>query len=77
MTSHNLTQYGFSQPMLQALIGLGYDDLTEVQKMVSELGSGYSLEWAGQSREEAKGSSQTTLLYAFAAVAVFLALAAL
>ena len=34
MTSHNLTQYGFSQPMLQALIGLGYDDLTEVQKMV-------------------------------------------
>ncbi len=51
--------------------------MAEVQKMVSELGSGYSLEWADQSREEAKGSSQTTLLYAFAAVAVFLALAAL
>ncbi len=51
--------------------------MAEVQKMVSELGSGYSLEWAGQSREEAKGSSQTTMLYAFAAVAVFLALAAL
>ena len=51
--------------------------MAEVQKMVSELGSGYSLEWAGQSREEAKGSSQTTMLYAFAAIAVFLALAAL
>ena len=51
--------------------------MAEVQKMVDDLGGGYSLEWAGQSREEAKGSSQTMLLYGFAAVAVFLALAAL
>ena len=51
--------------------------MAEVQKMVDDLGGGYSLEWAGQSREEAKGSSQTLLLYGFAAVAVFLALAAL
>ncbi|MCU9826420.1 efflux RND transporter permease subunit, partial [Neisseria gonorrhoeae] len=48
-----------------------------VQKMVDELGSGYSLEWGGQSREEAKGGSQTIALYALAAVAVFLVLAAL
>ncbi|WP_311398226.1 multidrug efflux RND transporter permease subunit MtrD [Neisseria cinerea] len=48
-----------------------------VQKMVDELGGGYSLEWGGQSREEAKGGSQTLILYALAAVAVFLVLAAL
>lgn len=51
--------------------------MAEVQRMVDELGGGYSLEWDGQSREEAKGSSQTNMIYAFAAVAVFLALAAL
>ena len=47
------------------------------QKMVDEMGGGYSLEWGGQSREEAKGGSQTIALYALAAVAVFLVLAAL
>lgn len=51
--------------------------MAEIQRMVDEMGNGYSLEWSGQSREEAKGSSETAMLYAFAAVAVFLALAAL
>lgn len=51
--------------------------MAAVQKMVNELGGGYSLEWSGQSREEAKGGSQTIALYALAAVAVFLVLAAL
>ena len=51
--------------------------MAEVKRMVDELEGDFSLEWAGQSREEAKGSSQTTMLYAFAALAVFLALAAL
>ena len=50
--------------------------MAEVQRLVDEM-DGYSLEWAGQSREEAKGSAQTIMLYAFAAVAVFLVLAAL
>ncbi len=50
--------------------------MAEVQRLVDEM-DGYSLEWGGQSREEAKGSSQTILLYSFAAVAVFLVLAAL
>ena len=50
--------------------------MAEVQRLVNEM-RGFSLEWDGQSREEAKGSSQTLILYAFAAVAVFLALAAL
>ncbi|STZ76728.1 efflux RND transporter permease subunit [Bergeriella denitrificans] len=53
------------------------DAMAEVQKMVDELGGGYSLEWDGQSREEAKGSSQTNMIYALAGIAVFLALAAL
>ena len=51
--------------------------MAEVQRLVDELGGGYSLEWDGQSREEAKGSSQTNMIYAFAGIAVFLALAAL
>ena len=51
--------------------------MAEVKRMVDELEGNYSLEWAGQSREEAKGSSQTNIIYGLAAVAVFLALAAL
>lgn len=50
--------------------------MAEIQRMVDEM-DGFSLEWAGQSREEAKGSSQTTMLYLFAGLAVFLVLAAL
>ncbi|PKT95163.1 multidrug efflux RND transporter permease subunit, partial [Neisseria meningitidis] len=36
-----------------------------------------SLEWGGQSREEAKGGSQTLILYGLAVAGVFLVLAAL
>ncbi|MDO5059504.1 MAG: efflux RND transporter permease subunit [Neisseria sp.] len=50
--------------------------MAEVQRMVDEM-DGYSLEWAGQSREEAKGSSQTYIVYGLAILAVFLVLAAL
>lgn len=53
------------------------DAMAEVQRLVDELGNGYSLQWSGQSREENKGSSETLILYAFSAVAVFLVLAAL
>ena len=51
--------------------------MAAVQQMVDDMGGGYSLEWGGQSREEAKGGSQTVVLYALAAAAVFLVLAAL
>lgn len=51
--------------------------MAELERMVGELEGNYSLEWAGQSREEAKGTSQQNMIYALAAVAVFLALAAL
>lgn len=52
--------------------------MAKIQEMMSEIGGGnFSVEWAGQSREEAKGSSQTTMVYALALMAVFLVLAAL
>lgn len=51
--------------------------MAEVQRLVDELGGAYSLEWEGQSREEAKGNSQTYILYGFAVLAIFLVLAAL
>lgn len=51
--------------------------MAAVQQMVDEMQGGYSLEWGGQSREEAKGGSQTLILYAFSIAAVFLVLAAL
>ena len=51
--------------------------MAEIEKMVKDLGGGYSVEWQGQSREEAKGSSQKLMLYGFAALSVFLVLAAL
>ena len=51
--------------------------MAAVQQMVDEMEGGYSLEWGGQSREEAKGGSQTLILYAFSIAAVFLVLAAL
>ncbi|MDO4724978.1 MAG: efflux RND transporter permease subunit [Comamonadaceae bacterium] len=59
--------------------GSGYssgDLMAEVQRLVDDM-PGFSLEWAGQSREEAKGSAQTLMLYGFAILAVFLVLAAL
>ncbi len=51
--------------------------MAAVQQMVDEMQGGYSLEWAGQSREEIKGGSQTTMIYILSAIAVFLVLAAL
>ncbi len=52
--------------------------MAKIQAIMDEIGGGnYSVEWAGQSREEAKGSSQTALVYALAILAVFLVLAGL
>ncbi|XXQ67677.1 efflux RND transporter permease subunit [Neisseriaceae bacterium B1] len=51
--------------------------MAEVQRLVDELDGNYSLEWSGQSREEAKGGTQTYILYGFAVLAIFLVLAAL
>lgn len=72
---------GYPAMKISSKAGAGYSSgeaMAELQKLVAEIGGGnFSVEWAGQSREEAKGSSQTTMLYVFALLAVFLVLAAL
>ena len=71
---------GYPAMQIEGAAASGYSSgeaMAEVQRMVDEMGGGYSLEWTEQSREEVKGSAQTVILYAFAILAVFLALAAL
>ena len=71
---------GYPSMKLEGVAASGYSTgqaMAEVKRLVDELEGGYSLEWGGQSREEAKGTSQQNMIYALAAVAVFLALAAL
>mgnify|MGYP002749372967 FL=1 len=71
---------GYPSMKLEGVAASGYSTgqaMAEVKRLVDELEGGYSLEWAGQSREEAKGSSQTYLVYGLAILAVFLVLAAL
>ena len=52
------------------------DAMAEVERIVSQM-DGYSVEWAGESRQQANGSSQRTMLYGFVLLATFLVLAAL
>ena len=71
---------GYPAMKLEGVAASGYSTgqaMAEVKRLVDELEGGYSLEWGGQSREEAKGSSQTYLVYGLAILAVFLVLAAL
>ena len=71
---------GYPAMKLEGAAASGYSTgqaMAEVKRLVDELEGGYSLEWGGQSREEAKGSSQTYLVYGLAILAVFLVLAAL
>ena len=71
---------GYPSMKLEGAAASGYSTgqaMAEVKRLVDELEGGYSLEWGGQSREEAKGSSQTYLVYGLAILAVFLVLAAL
>ena len=71
---------GYPSMKLEGAAASGYSTgqaMDEVKRLVDELEGGYSLEWGGQSREEAKGSSQTYLVYGLAILAVFLVLAAL
>lgn len=71
---------GYKAMKIEGAAASGYSSgevMAEVQRMVDELEGGYSLEWAGQSREQAKGSAQDMLLYGLAILAVFLVLAAL
>ena len=51
--------------------------MLEMEQLASKLPAGFAFEWTGQSREERLAGSQSTLLYSFAILAVFLCLAAL
>ncbi|MDO4696396.1 MAG: efflux RND transporter permease subunit [Neisseria sp.] len=70
---------GYPAMKIEGAAAAGYSSgevMAEVKRMVDEM-DGYSLEWEGQSREEAKGSAQTLMVYGLAILAVFLVLAAL
>ena len=51
--------------------------MLEMEALAAKLPAGFGFEWTGQSREERIAGSQSTLLYSFAILAVFLCLAAL
>ena len=53
------------------------DAMAEMEHLASQLPPGFGFEWTGQSREEKLAGSQAIVLYGFAILAVFLALAAL
>ncbi len=66
---------------IQGNAGQGYSSgeaLTAIEEVVrEEAGTGFNIEWSGQSREEKKASSSTMQVLALALVFVFLCLAAL
>ena len=51
--------------------------MAEMEALAGKLPQGFGFEWTGQSREEKLAGSQAMILYAFAILAVLLALAAL
>ena len=53
------------------------DAMAEMERLASQLPSGFAFEWTGQSREEKLSGSTMGILMAFSMLAIFLALAAL
>ena len=53
------------------------DAMAEMERLATQLPTGFGYEWTGQSREEKLAGSQAIILYGFAVLAVFLCLAAL
>ncbi len=53
------------------------DAIAEMERLAKQLPEGFGFEWTGQTREEKLAGSQAIILYVFAIMAVFLALAAL
>ncbi len=51
--------------------------MDEMERLAAQLPNGFGFEWTGQSREERLAGSQAFILFGFALLAVFLALAAL
>ncbi len=53
------------------------DAMAEMEKIASKLPDGFGYEWTGLSKEEKDAGNQSTILYMFSLLAVFLCLAAL
>ena len=53
------------------------DAMAEMERLATQLPTGFAFEWTGQSREERLAGAQAFILFGFALLAVFLALAAL
>ena len=51
--------------------------MLEMERLAAQLPTGFAFEWTGQSREERLAGAQALILFGFALLAVFLALAAL
>ena len=75
------TRYnGYSAMALTGSAAAGYstgDAMNEMELLAAKLPEGFGFEWTGQSKEEKASGSQSTILYAFSILAVFLCLAAL
>ena len=71
---------GYPAMRIEGAAAPGYSSgqaMAEMEALAAKLPSGFGIEWTGQSREEKLAGSQAVILYAFAILAVFLALAAL
>ena len=71
---------GYSAMRIDGAAAPGYSSgaaLKEMEMLAAQLPAGFGYEWTGQSREEKLAGSQSLVLYGFAILAVFLALAAL
>ncbi|QJQ52195.1 acriflavin resistance protein [Vitreoscilla sp. C1] len=51
--------------------------MAEMERLASDLGTGFGYEWTGASKEEKAAGNQAVYLYAFSILAIFLCLAAL
>jgi len=76
-----LTRFnGVSAINIQGSAGAGAssgDAMNAVEKIVADMGGGYSVAWSGLSYQERLSGSQQTMLYAVSGLVVFLCLAAL
>ncbi len=71
---------GYSAMRLSGEAAPGYSSgaaMAEMERLAAQLPNGFGFEWTGQSREERLAGAQAFILFGFALLAVFLALAAL
>ena len=71
---------GYPAMRIEGAAAPGYSTgqaMAEMEALAAKLPPGFGVEWTGQSREEKLAGNQAIILYAFAILAVFLALSAL